>query len=92
MGLDSSKIRGVLGQLEPMYLCGIYSLESVREDYQGHTVVLLSESGASDNSLLNMNEMEDVTEVLRGTLAGFDLSLRAAHRCFIYPPAQRHTG
>ncbi len=74
MGLDSSKIRGVLGQLEPMYLSGIYSLESVRMDYQGHTVVLLSGSGASDHSLLNMNEMEDVTEVLRGTLAGFDLS------------------
>lgn len=74
MGYDSSYIRGVLGELEAMYGSGVYSLETVREDYLGHTAVLLSGSGASDHALFDLNEVEDVREVLTGFLLRLDLS------------------
>jgi putative nucleotidyltransferase with HDIG domain len=74
MGLDSAYIRGVSGELEGQYERGVFSLDDVRESYSGDRMVLLTDSGATDHDLFDLNEMEDVRGTLEGLLSRHLLS------------------
>ena len=74
MGLDSNYIRGVTGELEEQYERGVFSLDDVRESCSGDRMVLLTDSGASDHDLFDLNEMEDVRGTLESLLSRYMLS------------------
>jgi len=69
LGLDSSFVRGVLGEMEELYSRGVFQLSDVRREYTGDRMVLLTDSGASDCDLFDLNEMEDVRGTLQGLLS-----------------------
>jgi cyclic-di-AMP phosphodiesterase PgpH len=73
LGLDSAYIRGVTGELEEQYDRGVFSLDDVRESCSGDRMVLLTDSGASDHDLFDLNEMEDVRGALESLLSRYPL-------------------
>ena len=71
---DSAFSRGVLEELGSMYREGVFSLERVREYYDGEQAVLHEAGGTEDRQLFDMNDIGDVRETLEMRLGGLDLS------------------
>ncbi len=71
---DSQFTAGILGELGSLYEDpGVFSLSRVRERYQGDDVVLLSGGTTQDRSLVDLNELQEVGELLESSLGRWDI-------------------